>query len=894
MTVDSLWAVLLEANCGVAVDACQLRKECKRVAIDLSIWICEALSSFALLQHHKNPSLNLVYQRIVKLLKMGIIPVAVIEGTTSTASKSNATAATKKRTYGGQFRQACHDCQQLLLEMGVIVLSANGEGEALCALLNQKGLVDGIITNDGDIFLYGGISVYTNFSVESLHKGQVLRYHASSLRAVVQDESSNDAVSSDEESVTAVDVMDDGNVTYGLDNYQQVIYFPSNKITSTKETIPLNQDDLIAFAFLTGSDVFGDGVPFVGYKKAVRFIHGTKKRSNTASETATASSGNTNSTTTSSLTSLQVLKMWVEQIKEEGETTAAHSKTQCSKCLHKGDHRSHKRQGCIECGTKGYCIAAAPDERFRQSLKKKVQSFRDRFVFLENLIAHYKTSEGNNTVLAAAANIEIQINQCKNSIQRMVSALLMKNACTNLIVYGRSRATSREYMWQSLSKLSARLHMLKLPDVMADGNVGQEDLDKSIQLLPTKLIQRQTHESIECYKVTWSFKDPVVSSINSATTSFTTMEWKSLVDIQYPALVEEFNVEQRRAEQRRAKESRQVLFHGRPQKTQPFEENKKISKRVFRVALGPSKGCAEINPNQKPDDIVSLTRFASHSPCYSFNRTNNTQFEVKQINKHSKKTQDDSPFIIFKPHYSLDSPLREEHILEFTPQAMKGMLENIPTKKKRKGMLQEMDLSRSCEKSSANCYSRYCIALSSSPKPLRMTPRDPLKETGVQNTFDGDAVWMVCNNNNTRYHLLHEEEGLSTPIKNKTDDPQSETTYEQSCCSIFTTPIKNNIKKEMLLDTDKQHAGLRIPSPSSLCDGHLEPANQRRIQKATPENMLSSRGGFEVELQEASDQSRCEWREPKKEERKISKLGTGAIFWMNMIKMSPIRTSKCS
>jgi hypothetical protein len=87
------------------------------------------------------------------------------------------------------------------------------------------------------------------------------------------------------------------------------------------------------------------------------------------------------------------------------------------------------------------------------------------------------------TVLATAANIEDQIFQCQNCIHRMVSALLMKNASTNHIVYGRSHATSRDFMWQSLSKLFARLHMLKLPETIVDGNVGQEYVDKIIELL---------------------------------------------------------------------------------------------------------------------------------------------------------------------------------------------------------------------------------------------------------------------------------------------------------------------------------------------------------------------------------------------------------------------------
>jgi hypothetical protein len=430
-------------------------------------------------------------------------------------------------------------------------------------------------------------------------------------------------------------------------------------------------------------------------------------------------------------------------------------------------------------------------------------------------------------------------------------------------------------MWQSLSKLFARLHMLKLPETIVDGNVGQEYVDKIIELLPTKVIQRQTHESIECYKVMWAFKDHVVSSINSSRTSFTTMEWKSLVDIQYPALVEEFSIEQRRAEQLRAKESRQVLFHGRTKKNHPIEG----SKRVFKVALGPSKGCAEVNPYQKTDDIVTLTRFAAHSSCcYRFERTNNTQFEVKQINKHSKITQDDSPFIIFKPQYSIDSPFREQEILETTPLAMKKKLENAPDKKKRKGMPEKMDINKPYENSSENYDPRNCIDISMNGKPLRLRHRDPLTETGEQNTNYGYINY-----------LLRKEENFTTPVKNKTNDPQSDTKYNNT--STSTTPIKNNKKNEMLIDTDKQHA---CSSPSSLCDSHLKPENLSRTQKATPKHMLSTTGRFEMELLKASEESRFDWKEPKKEEGKLSKLGTVAVFWMNMIQMSPVRTSKTS
>jgi len=38
-------------------------------------------------------------------------------------------------------------------DLGVPVIRANAKAEALCALLDSLGLVDGVISNDGDCFL---------------------------------------------------------------------------------------------------------------------------------------------------------------------------------------------------------------------------------------------------------------------------------------------------------------------------------------------------------------------------------------------------------------------------------------------------------------------------------------------------------------------------------------------------------------------------------------------------------------------------------------------------------------------------------------------------------------------------------------------------------------------
>ncbi|XP_051120716.1 flap endonuclease GEN-like 1 [Andrographis paniculata] len=143
----------------------------KRVAVDLSYWIVQ--QETAIKGYTRNPHIRLTFFRTVNLFsKFGAYPVFVLDGTPSPL-KSQARIARFFRSSGidssrlpeadegvsvernGKFRKCVEECVELLQLLGMPVVKAKGEAEALCAQLNREGKVDACITADSDAFLYG-------------------------------------------------------------------------------------------------------------------------------------------------------------------------------------------------------------------------------------------------------------------------------------------------------------------------------------------------------------------------------------------------------------------------------------------------------------------------------------------------------------------------------------------------------------------------------------------------------------------------------------------------------------------------------------------------------------------------------------------------------------------
>ena len=511
MTVASLWKMLDHAGCGVTVGVQDLmnpnhsRKDLtnpwnynqtnressskKRpvLAVDLSIWICEGLTSQAMAASHKNPALQLAYTRSMKLLGLGIKLVIVVEGKRRVRRTEEPDTFSKRRS-GTAFWKACKACEQMFECMGVPVVKAKAEGEALCALLSQRGIVDGVISNDGDCLLFGAKVVYTKFSIENLQNSQVVRYDSSDLAAVVDNEGDE------------------------------------NREDTDGGKISLSRHDLISFALLTGSDMAGNGLPKVGHKKAVRFLYKCKHDHPLSTKTA----------------AIDELRSWARTalvVHASGcDNTAGLKENRercCSVCNHPGDKRSHLKNGCETCGTEAGepCFQFTGSDRFRQSLRAKALAIQPKFAPTMVVDAYLKPNDNSIPLLLegqSSATLEMRMPS--------LSAFL----ALNLIVKGQSHATSREFVMETLSRLLVRRDLFG--DMKKGGTEsGKRALSKEVPV-PTEITRQLVRDKSQCFEVSWRVQATVTDSDGNDVDGyeFSTVESQELIKKRYPSLVSSF------------------------------------------------------------------------------------------------------------------------------------------------------------------------------------------------------------------------------------------------------------------------------------------------------------------------------------------------------------------
>ncbi|XP_060873561.1 flap endonuclease GEN [Metopolophium dirhodum] len=167
MGVKSLWSLLTP----VAEKMPLWELHGKAIGIDLSGWVCDSEN----LNHNisqKNMYLRNLFFRTCNLLLIGAIPIFVLDGEPpllkyGTIEKriNGNKAPIKTNIIRKRLNSLQKQCELLLNIMGVTCVYSHGEAEQLCAILNEKGIVNGIVTQDSDCFLYGARIVYRNFNV---------------------------------------------------------------------------------------------------------------------------------------------------------------------------------------------------------------------------------------------------------------------------------------------------------------------------------------------------------------------------------------------------------------------------------------------------------------------------------------------------------------------------------------------------------------------------------------------------------------------------------------------------------------------------------------------------------------------------------------------------------
>ncbi|KAM9798160.1 flap endonuclease GEN homolog 1 [Neosynchiropus ocellatus] len=289
MGVHDLWSILEPVR-----ESVPLYSLCgKTLAVDLSLWVCEAQHVPGMMGRVTKPHLRNLFFRVSSLTLMGVKLVFVMEGDAPKLKAETMKKRTESRFGGskkapaprcatntgrGRFNAILRECAEMLDYMGVPWVRAAGEAEAMCAYLDSQSLVDGCITNDGDVFLYGARTVYRNFNMSSKDP-QVDCYRTSRVQTELH----------------------------------------------------LSRENLVGLAILLGCDYIPKGIPGVGKELALKLLQSLKEE-----------------------TLLERLSRWKEENAVVSEVVVK-KVPHCHICRHPGSLKAHERRGCLLCDSSRFC-----------------------------------------------------------------------------------------------------------------------------------------------------------------------------------------------------------------------------------------------------------------------------------------------------------------------------------------------------------------------------------------------------------------------------------------------------------------------------------------------------------------------------------------------------------
>ena len=153
-----------------------------RIAIDISIWQFQVQSA----KGGSNPALRTLYYRLLRLLSLSIQPLFIFDGPNKPPFKRNVRTSPHTASMPNML------AKQLLKLFGFPFLSAPGEAEAECAILQREGIVDMVLSEDVDTMMFGCNKTIRNWSSEgtrgnkspthiSLYEGEKIKNGKSGL-----------------------------------------------------------------------------------------------------------------------------------------------------------------------------------------------------------------------------------------------------------------------------------------------------------------------------------------------------------------------------------------------------------------------------------------------------------------------------------------------------------------------------------------------------------------------------------------------------------------------------------------------------------------------------------------------------------------------------------------
>ncbi|XP_054422494.1 flap endonuclease GEN homolog 1 [Pteronotus mesoamericanus] len=287
MGVNDLWQILEPVKQHIHLNSLGG----KTIAVDLSLWVCEAQTVKKMIGTVTKPHLRNLFFRISHLTLMDVKLVFVMEGEppklkADVINKRNQTRyghsgkTWSQKTGRSHFKSVLRECLELLECLGIPWVQAAGEAEAMCAYLNAHGYVDGCLTNDGDAFLYGAQTVYRNFTMNTKDP-HVDCYTTSSI----------------------------------------------------KSQLGLDRDALVGLAILLGCDYLPKGVPGVGKEQALKLIQILKGQSLLQ----------------------RFIQWNEKSCYSNQQPLVAKKPAHCSVCSHPGSPKDHECNGCKLCQTDRYC-----------------------------------------------------------------------------------------------------------------------------------------------------------------------------------------------------------------------------------------------------------------------------------------------------------------------------------------------------------------------------------------------------------------------------------------------------------------------------------------------------------------------------------------------------------